>query len=71
MLLVDGLAGDPQPLRDGLPRPTTRSGVVDVEHLELFDKCPQRRNRREPDLGISAVNGLRECRHLLHAVSLS
>jgi hypothetical protein len=70
VLLVDRLAADPEVLRDVLPRPAVRSGVADVEHLELLHQGPQRRHRRQADRRVQAVHIIGQHRHLLHGVTL-
>lgn len=70
MLLVDRLPSDAQRLRDRLPRPSERPGVVDVQLFELLDQVAQRSHRRQPQRRVSAVHRLAQPRQFLHLVSL-
>ena len=51
MLLVDGLAADPELVRDLLPRPRGVSSVPDLERLELLEQLAERGDRPRPTLG--------------------
>ncbi len=70
MLLVDGLAGDPERLGDGLPRPPETASVVHVQFLEFVDQPTQRRHRPEPDRRVAAVHCVVQADQLLRIVSL-
>src|SRR5438034_8074248 len=70
MLTVHGLLGDAEPAGDFLPGPSQRPRVVDLEHLQPFDKYPQRRHRAQPNLRVIAGSALSEFQRLLHVRQL-
>src|SRR6266511_3883317 len=75
MLLVDSLLADPQPAGYVLPGPALGAGVVDLQGLQDLQQPAKGGDRTQADLGVMAVAGHGQGRHLtisqvLHAAKV-